>query len=101
MGAMGYLGFFFSPNTIEKTICDAFYDPCQKTLRQKTLNTKTSLNGRVGTLLSYSDGRWGVGLGDEKVRVPSAAAKPEAATVHRLLVPQHLQHLHHSRRLLS
>ena len=37
---------------------------------------RRDLNGRVGTLLSYSDGRWGVDLGDERVRVRLRNLKP-------------------------
>ena len=42
------------------------------------LEGRKDLNGRVGTLLSYSDGRWGVdlGVGDEKVRVRLRSIKP-------------------------
>ena len=40
------------------------------------LEGRKDLNGRVGTLLSYSDGRWGVDLGVEKVRVRLRSIKP-------------------------
>ena len=33
------------------------------------LQAKPSLNGRGGTLLSFADGRWGVDLAEEKIRV--------------------------------
>lgn len=40
------------------------------------LKERKDLNGQVGTLLSYSKGRWGVDLGDEKVLVRLRSIKP-------------------------
>ena len=40
------------------------------------LQQRPELNGRIGKLLAYSDGRWGVHLGDEKVRVRLRNLKP-------------------------
>jgi hypothetical protein len=40
------------------------------------LEQRPELNGRLGKLLAYSDGRWGVDLGEEKVRVRLRNLKP-------------------------